>query len=338
MILFQAESFKPPEDVEMTPSPHIPQSPQMPASQQMIGSPMSVTDSASPAPPTPGSSSLFQSPQPSPSAGDTQMLMDTDNIIRNHLQMLQNQQKIENQKKLQKQIEHQKQIEQQKQRQQLKKKQQQLEQQRQQKLLEQEKQQKQLEQQKLLEQQKQQERHKKLTVLQHNLMKAHRAGNTAEAALLLDELLKVLSSGTSHSDTSANSQTASLEGSQTGALTSSIAGNSQQAGNTNSDLQTGLVNNTQQTAVQANNQQKGSLEKLGLSQPSVFQLSNFKSNQLSHVTNKPTDILAALNAGNRILSQDSTKKIVLSKQPQPKKDNAGFTVPAVSRHGLVIYT
>ena len=164
-------------------------------------------------------------------------------------------------------------------------------------------------------------------------MKAHSAGNTAVAAFLLDELLKVLTSGAdAQTGSSANSQTGAANNSQTASLTSTISDTSQQTGSLNSDiLQTALLNNKLQTASQTISEQNISPEKLDLfSQPSVYQQSSqFKSSQICHVTNSPSDILAALNAGNRMISQESVKKLVLPKQPQPIKDKAGFTVPAV---------
>ena len=164
-------------------------------------------------------------------------------------------------------------------------------------------------------------------------MKAHSSGNTAVAAFLLDELLKVLTSGAdAQTDTSANSQTGAVDNNQTVSLSNTISDTSQQTGSINSDLQTALLNNKFQIATQTLNEQNISPEKIDLfSQPSTYcQSTQFKSNQLSHVTNSPSDILAALNAGNRMISQDSVRKIVLPKQPQPIKDKAGFTVPAVS--------
>lgn len=267
----------------------------------------------------------------------------------NHLQMLQqqNQQKLQFQQQQQKkqqqqQLKKQKLLEQQKQLQQQKllEQQKKLEQLEQQKLLEQQQKQQQLQLQQQQERQQKQERQKQLALLQANLMKAHQAGNTQVAAVLLDELLKVLTGGTgsSQTDTTSSAQTASVIHNQTSSLDSSMADSSQQIGSLNTDLQTGLFNNLQ-TASQTNNQQNISQDNFA-SSPSVFQQSiHFKANQLSHVKNSPQDILALLNAGNRnilnpqeSLTQKSVKKIVLPKQVPPKKDKAGFTVPSVSTY------
>lgn len=267
----------------------------------------------------------------------------------NHLQMLQqqNQQKLQFQQQQQKkqqqqQLKKQKLLEQQKQLQQQKllEQQKKLEQLEQQKLLEQQQKQQQLQLQQQQERQQKQERQKPLTMLHANLMKAHEAGNTQVASVLLNELLKVLTSGTgsSQTDTAPSAQTPPVINNQTSSLDSSLADSSQQIGSLNNDLQTGLLNNNLQTAPQTNNQQNVSQDNF-TSSPSFFQQSiHFKANQLSHVKNSQ-DILALLNDGNRnflkpqeSLTQKSVKKTVLPKQEPPKKDKAGFTVPSVSTY------
>ena len=294
------------------------------------------------------------------------MMVDTD-IILNTLQFLQQQQ---NEQKQQRQKQLQQQQQQERKKQQELKKQKFIEQQKrlqQQKLLEQQKQLE--EQQKKQEQaQQQQERQKQLVTLQTNLMKAHQAGNTQVAAVLLDELLKVLTSGSGSQFSSTSSpqtasvlsnQTASQTNSVTGSQTNSLTGsqtNSLTGSHTNSltGSQTNSLSSAQhqtdsvdlkfptsvlnpQILSQTDNQQNLSQDTSHSAIQSAFQQSiHFNNKQLHQLANSPSEILAALNAGNQTINlsepvaQNLIKKIVLPKPSLPKKDNSGFTVPVVS--------
>ena len=286
------------------------------------------------------------------------MMVDTD-IILNTLQFLQQQQ---NEQKQQRQKQLQQQQQQERKKQQELKKQKFIEQQKrlqQQKLLEQQKQLE--EQQKKQEQaQQQQERQKQLVTLQTNLMKAHQAGNTQVAAVLLDELLKVLTSGSGSQFSSTSSpQTASVLSNQTASQTNSLTGsqtNSLTGSHTNSltGSQTNSLSSAQhqtdsvdlkfptsvlnpQILSQTDNQQNLSQDTSHSAIQSAFQQSiHFNNKQLHQLANSPSEILAALNAGNQTINlsepvtQNLIKKIVLPKPSLPKKDNSGFTVPVVS--------